>query len=117
VRDGQLTKELQERAAKEVQERDSLASRIAAVLSERKKIGAERRTREHEYQIRNGERALGRYYKVRGESVGQQGGTIHEHRLCIEGRGKIEELSAKFRKGSDQRTNEINAAYEALKKP
>jgi hypothetical protein len=49
------------------QQRDALAERIAAVLRERKRLGEERRRREREYQRQNSERALSRYYKLRGE--------------------------------------------------
>ena len=49
------------------QQCDALAERIAAVLRERKRLGEERRNQEREYQRRNNERALSRYYKVRGE--------------------------------------------------
>jgi hypothetical protein len=49
------------------QQRNALAERIATVLRERKRLGEERRSREREYQRRNNERALSRYYKVRGE--------------------------------------------------
>ena len=46
---------------------DVLAERIATVLRERKRLGEERRRREREYQRQNNERALSRYYKLRGE--------------------------------------------------
>jgi hypothetical protein len=46
-------------------QQDAIAKRIAAVLQERKKVGAERRERDSEYQRLNGERALARYYKLR----------------------------------------------------
>jgi hypothetical protein len=46
---------------------DALAERIAAVLRERKKIAHERQMREREYQRRNSDRALARYYKERVE--------------------------------------------------
>jgi hypothetical protein len=46
---------------------DALAARIAAVLGERKKIGDERRRQELEYRRRNSDRAMARYYKLRGE--------------------------------------------------
>ena len=52
------------------QERDALAGRIAAVLRKRKKLGAERRVQELEYQRLNRERALARHYRLRGEYVG-----------------------------------------------
>jgi hypothetical protein len=46
---------------------DAVAERIAAVLRERKKIAHERRMREREYQRRNNDCALARYYKERVE--------------------------------------------------
>ncbi len=46
---------------------DALAERIAAGLRERKKIGDERRRQELKYGHHNNERALARYYKLRGE--------------------------------------------------
>ncbi len=60
----------------ELQERDALAERIAAGLRRRKKVGAEREIQEHEYQRRNSGRALARHYRLRGESVKQQGEPI-----------------------------------------
>ena len=53
-------------ASDEVQrQRDAMAARIAAVLLERKRVGAERRRLAAEYQQVNGERVLARYYKLR----------------------------------------------------
>lgn len=46
---------------------DALAERIAAVLRERKMIGDERRRQEREAYRRNSDRALARYYKLRGD--------------------------------------------------
>jgi hypothetical protein len=46
---------------------NAVAERIAAVLRERKKIAHERQMREREYQRRNNDRALARYYKERVE--------------------------------------------------
>ena len=43
---------------------DALAARIAAVLRERKQLGDERRRRQQEYERKNGERALARYYNL-----------------------------------------------------
>jgi len=43
---------------------DALAERIVAVLRERKELGAERRRR-MEFERKNGERALARYYNFR----------------------------------------------------
>jgi hypothetical protein len=62
--DRQLTKELQAR--------NILAERIATVLRQRQKIGAERRTHECEYQRLNNDRALARYYRLGGGVVAQQ---------------------------------------------
>jgi hypothetical protein len=53
-------------------EEDPVAERIAAVLLERKKIGDQRRTQQQAYQRLNGERALARHYRRRGQLVGQQ---------------------------------------------
>ena len=60
------------------QQRNALAERIAVVLRERKRLGDERRSREREYQRRNNERALSRYYKVRGEFHEQSKGRLKE---------------------------------------
>jgi len=60
------------------QQRNALAERIAAVLRGRKRLGEERRSREREYQRRNNERALSRYYKVRGEFHEQSKGRLKE---------------------------------------
>ena len=46
---------------------DAVAERIAAVLRERKRIAHERRMRGREYQRRNNDRALARYYQERVE--------------------------------------------------
>jgi hypothetical protein len=58
--------------AKDVQARNVLAERIATVLRQRQKIGAERRTHECEYQRLNNDRALARYYRLSGGAVAQQ---------------------------------------------
>jgi hypothetical protein len=58
--------------AKELQARNVLAERIATVLRQRQKIGAERRTHEREYQRLNSDRALARYYRLSGGVVAQQ---------------------------------------------
>jgi len=55
--------------AKERQARNLLAARIAAVLRQRQKIGAERRAHEREYQRLNNDRALARYYRLTGDVV------------------------------------------------
>jgi hypothetical protein len=44
---------------------EALAERIAATLRERRRIGDERRRREHEGC--NAERAIARYHRLRGE--------------------------------------------------
>ena len=67
-------------------QRDALATRIAAVLCERKHIGEERRKQELEYQRRNSARVLVRYHKLRGE----------------------------FRKYSDRRFKEIDRMYDTI---
>jgi len=51
--------------AKELQARNVLAERIAAVLRQRQKIGAERRIHERKYQRLNNDRALARHYLSR----------------------------------------------------
>jgi hypothetical protein len=56
--------------AKELQARNVLAERIAAVLVQRKKIGAERRAHKREYQHLNNDRALARYYRL--EATGRR---------------------------------------------
>ena len=65
--------------AKELQARNVLAERIAAVLRQRQKIGAERHAHECEYQRLNNERALARYYRLSGGAVGQQVDGIAGH--------------------------------------
>ena len=55
--------------AKELQVRNVLAERIAAVFQQRQKIGAERRTRQCEYQRLNNARALARHYRLWGRAV------------------------------------------------
>ena len=64
--------------AKELQIRNALAERIAEVIRQRQKIGAERRTRECEYQRLN-DRALARHYRLRGGTVAHQADGIREH--------------------------------------
>ena len=68
--DRQLTEELQVR--------NVLADRIAAVFRQRQKIGAERRTRECEYQRLNNDRALARYFRLRGGAVAKDADGIKE---------------------------------------
>ena len=65
---------------------DALAERIAAVLRERKKFGDERRRQEMKYGRHNNDRALARYYKLRGE----------------------------FREQADRRVKEIDRVYDAI---
>jgi hypothetical protein len=60
--------------AKELQARKILAERIATVLRQRQKIGAERRTLEREHQSLNNDRALARYYRLGGGVVAKQVG-------------------------------------------
>ena len=48
-------------------QRDALGARIEMALRERKKIGDERRRQERDYRRRNSDRAISRYYKLRGE--------------------------------------------------
>jgi hypothetical protein len=64
---------------KELQARNVLAERIAAVLRQRHKIGAERRAHECEYQRLNNDRALARYYRLSGGAVVQQVDGITGH--------------------------------------
>jgi hypothetical protein len=67
---------------KELQARNVLAERIAAVLRQRHKIGAERRAHECEYQRLNNERALARYYRLGGaQQVG--GKTGHPESVAV----------------------------------
>ena len=65
--------------ARELEARNVLAERIAAVLRQRQKIGAERRTHKSEYQRLNHDRALARYYRLGCEAVAQpvDGITVH----------------------------------------
>ena len=65
---------------------DALAERIASVLHARKKFGDERRMLDRESWQRNNNRALSRYYKLRGE----------------------------VREQSQRRTEEIDNAYVAM---
>ena len=58
--------------AKELQARSVLAERIATVLRQRQKVGAERRTHECEYQRLNRDRALVRHHRRSGGAVEQQ---------------------------------------------
>jgi hypothetical protein len=58
--------------AKELKARNVLAERISAVLQQRQKIGAARRTHEREYQRLNNERALARHYRLSGAVLTQQ---------------------------------------------
>jgi hypothetical protein len=80
---------------------DAIAERIAAVLEERKNVGAERRERAAEYQLLNGERALARYYKLRGAYS-------EAHR------DKQQRLGTEFRQHRDQRMKPIDAAYKKI---
>jgi hypothetical protein len=70
--------------AKELQARNVLAERIAAVLRQRhQEVGAERRTHEFEYQRLNNDRALARYYRLRGGAVAQQVDGITGHSKSV----------------------------------
>jgi hypothetical protein len=64
---------------KELKVRNVLAERIAAVFHQRQKIGAERRTRECEYQRLNNDRALARHYRLRGGAVAKEADGSREH--------------------------------------
>ena len=64
---------------KELQARNVVAERIAAVLLQRRKIGAERRIHEWEYQRRNNERAIVRYHRLNGEAVPHKRTAQQEH--------------------------------------
>jgi hypothetical protein len=57
---------------KELQERDALAARIAAVLRERKKVCSERIRKP---ECRTNEQVVVGHYSLRRESVGQNGKT------------------------------------------
>ena len=57
-------------------ERDALAKRIADVLLERKKFGAERRIQARDFQTYYGERAYVRRYALEAEPVAQQVGAV-----------------------------------------
>ena len=63
---------------KELKVRNILAERIAAVFQQRQKIGAERRTRECEYQRLNNDRALARHYRLRGRALAYAADGIRE---------------------------------------
>jgi hypothetical protein len=54
--------------AREREEPETLAERIAAVLHERRRIGEERRRREHEHRLHNAERPVALYRRLRGEA-------------------------------------------------
>ena len=77
--------------AKELQARNVLAERIATVLRQRQKIGAERRTLEREHQRLNNDRALARYYRLGGGVVAQQvDGQSHDE--CSKARRALQAL-------------------------
>ena len=65
--------------AKELQVRNVLAERIAAVLLQRQRIGAERRIHERRYQRLNNDRALARHYRLSRAGVAQQVDSITRH--------------------------------------
>jgi hypothetical protein len=60
------------------QQCDALAERIAAALRERKRLGEEHRRQQRDYQRQNNERALSRYYKLRGEFHEQSQRRVNE---------------------------------------
>ena len=62
--------------AKELQLRNVLAEQIATVFRQCQKIGAERRTRECEYQRLNNDRALARHYRLKVGAVARQDAII-----------------------------------------
>jgi hypothetical protein len=77
--------------AKELQPRNVLAERIATVLRQRQKIGAERRTHEREHQRLNNDRALARYYRLSGGVVAQPvDGQTHDE--CSKARRALQAL-------------------------
>jgi len=78
------------------QQEDTLAERIAAVLRERKKVGAQRRLRELEMQLRNTQRATERYHATRPESA------------------KMASVAPALREHCDQRMQTVEAAYQAV---
>jgi hypothetical protein len=63
---------------KELEVRNVLAERIAAVFQQRQKIGAERRTRECEYKRLNNDRALARHYRLKGRALASAADGIRE---------------------------------------
>ncbi len=85
----------------EMTQRDALAERIAAVLRERKKIGAERRMQ----QRRNSERAFPRPPPLAG---------THQPSPRLHGLPgyRIQEIHSRF-----EAIISSNAAFEALKEP
>ena len=76
---------------------DAWAERIAAVLCERKKIGAQRRSRQLEMQLRNSQRAAARYHAARAP---------HDTRPAS--------VSPELREHCDRRMQTIDAAYQAV---
>ena len=76
---------------------DAWAERIAAVLRERKKIGAQRRSRQLEMQLRNSQRAAARYRAARAP---------HDARLTS--------VPPELREHCDRRMKTIDAAYQAV---
>ncbi|SRR5258708_8091919 len=96
------------------EQQDALAERIASVLCERKKVGAERR-------------------RLRGELVGKReqmnpaelskvdGMTGHSdllpHAIGDIHWDEVAGVSPEFRERTDRRMEEISAAYQALRKP
>jgi hypothetical protein len=76
---------------------DTLAERIAAVLRERKKVGAQRRMRELEMQRRNSQRTAARYLVARA---------LHSARLAS--------VPPELRERCGCRMQTIDAAYDAV---
>jgi hypothetical protein len=76
---------------------DTLAERIATVLRERKKVGAQRRSRELEMQLRNSQRATARYQAARAPRD-----------------VRMTEVPPELREHCDRRMKTIDAAYQAV---
>jgi hypothetical protein len=96
------------------EQQDAIAERIASVLCERKKVGAERRRLRGELVGRQDQTNLSGLSKVddmtgHSEIVSQAISAIHRH--------EVAGVSPELRERTDRRMEEINAAYQALKKP
>jgi len=77
---------------------DTLAERIAAVLRERKKVGARRRLRELEMQLRNSQRAAAERYHVARAPQST----------------RLASVPPELREHSDHRMQTVDAAYHAV---